>query len=291
MNKKRINILIILWVVALVFSLAAAYLTYFNRGYTEVCFIDVGQGDSCFIRTDKGGTALIDGGDSGSGKYTLLSFFQKQFVRELDAVFISHLHSDHMQGIIELIDEGFPIGTLYVSETASLESNYDTLKSRADLRSIHIEPLSDDEVITLDDITFTVVAPGCSEGFSKNKNDNSVILRMDCGENSFLFTGDATQYLEKQLLGDADIDVDFLKVAHHGSFTSSDPEFVKQVSPDISVISVGIDNDYNHPSEETMETLSELGIPVLRTDYDGTITFIMTDDDIKNIETSRERGN
>lgn len=290
MSKKRLKTIIILWVVALVLSVTAAYVTCFDRGYAEVCFLDVGQGDACFVRSSKGSSVLVDGGDNGSGKYVLSPFLTKNSVFRLDAVFISHLHSDHMQGIFELLDDGFPIGTIYVSDTAALESNYNTLKSRADVRGVKIEELSDGEVVAVDELIFTVVAAGCDAGLSKNKNDNSVILRLDCGENSFLFTGDATQHLEKELVGDADIDVDFLKIGHHGSFTSSAPEFVAQTSPELSVISVGIDNDYGHPSKETIETLEKLDVPVMRTDYDGTVTIIMTQNDIKNITGSRERG-
>lgn len=289
MSRKRIHTLIFLWTLAFILSLIAAYVTFADRGYTEVCFLDVGQGDACFVRTDGGSSALIDGGDKGSGKYVLTPFFEKHFVRQLDAIFISHLHDDHTAGIMELIDSGFPIEKIYISDIAVLDKDYVKLKSRADFNDIQIETLYDGKTIELDDTIFTVVATGLREGASKNENDNSVILRMDCGENSLLFTGDATDRLENQLLGDKNIDVDFLKVGHHGSLTSSCPEFIKEVSPDIAIISVGSDNEYGHPSPETIQTLDRLDVPVMRTDYDGTVTIIMTEDDIKNINASRQR--
>lgn len=286
MKKRYRKSLIILWAVALCLALCAWYVTYINKGYAEVCFIDVGQGDACFVRNSAGDAVLIDGGDEGAGKYVLSPFFRKQFVTELDAVFISHLHSDHTEGIIELIDEGFRIRKIYLSHTADEEEGYDAIADRAKIHKIEIIELYDNDKIEMGELTFTVIAAGCDEGLSKNKNDNSVIMRLDCGENSILFTGDATQYLEEQTLNE-DIDTDFLKIGHHGSYTSSDFEFISRVSPELSVISVGIDNKYNHPSEQTLETLEELDVPIMRTDLNGTITIIMTPNDIKRIHGSR----
>ncbi len=286
MNKRKRKILIILWAVAVCLALCALYVTYVNRGYTEVCFVDVGQGDACFIRNSRGDTILIDGGDDGSGKYVLEPFFRRQFVTQLDAVFISHLHSDHTAGIVELIDSGFKVKKIYLSHTADEDEGFDEIADRAKIHKIELVELFDDDKIEMGELTFTVIAAGCDEGLSKNKNDNSVIMRLDCGENSVLFTGDATQYLEAQVL-DENIDTDFLKVGHHGSYTSSDYEFISRVSPELSVISVGIDNKYFHPSEQTLETLQAQSVPIMRTDLDGTITIIMTPNDIKSISGSR----
>lgn len=285
MSKRLKNNLIILWTIALCLSVCAVYISFFNRGYAEVCFIDVGQGDSCFVRSSKGDTILIDGGDDGSGEYVLLPFLRKQFAPKLDAVFISHLHSDHTEGIYELIDDGYPIEKIYVSDIAAESEGYTSLISRAKVNDIQIETLSDKESVEFSEITFTVIKAGDSE--SNDDNDTSVVMRMDCGENSFLFTGDATRKVEKQIIDNEEIDVDFLKVAHHGSYGSSDYEFVSRVSPVISVISVGENNRYNHPSEQTLNTFAKLGVPVIRTDRDGTVTFLMTEDNILDIKTSR----
>lgn len=100
-----------------------------------------------------------------------------------------------------------------------------------------------------------------------------------------MFTGDATSNEESEILND-NIDVDFLKVGHHGSKTSSSPEFIEKVSPQLAVISVGLNNSYRHPSPQTLDTLEKQRVPILRTDYDGTVTVIMTEDDIRNICTS-----
>lgn len=289
MSKKRQKLLLTLWIIALCLCLIASYLTFINCGYTKVCFLDVGQGDSCYIKTEKGSTILIDGGDDGSGKYVLSPFLRTEFVKELDAVFLSHLHNDHIIGIIELLEADFPIEKIYLSDKSLESDDYDRLSAIANYGGTEIELLSDDAKIYIDNIEFSVISSGYSK--SDDENDNSLILRMDCGENSILFTGDATRKYENQLLEDADLDVDFLKVAHHGSYTSSGTEFISAVSPELSIISVGKDNRYNHPSKQTLNTMREMDIPVMRTDFDGTITIIMTDNDIKNISGSRERRN
>ncbi len=291
MSKKRRNTLVILWAVAIVLSLYASYLTFIDCGFAEVCFVDVGQGDSCFVKTESGGNILIDGGDDGAGKYTLKSFLKKYAALKLDAVFISHIHDDHITGIKELMEEKYPIKTIYVSHLASQSGGYNKIKSLADSNGTEVVALSDDDMIELDNITFKVVSSGYkSGGENGNENENSLVIRMEYGENSFLFTGDATRRQETQMMGDDDIDTDFLKVGHHGSYTSSGKEFIEEVSPLIAIISVGKKNKYNHPSEQTMSTLGRLEIPVMRTDLDGTISIIMTDDDIRNISTSRERS-
>lgn len=291
MSKKKRNTLVVLWTIAIALSLYASYLTFIDCGFAEVCFVDVGQGDSCFIKTERGGNILIDGGDKGTGKYTLKSFLRKYAALKLDAVFISHIHDDHITGIKELMEEGYPIKTIYVSELASQSGGYNKIKSLADNTGAEVVALSEDDVIELDNIIFKVVSSGYKgDGKNGSENDNSLVLRMEYGENSFLFTGDATRRQETQIMGDDDIDTDFLKVGHHGSYTSSGKDFIEEVSPLIAVISVGENNKYDHPSEETISTLDRLGITVMRTDLDGTISIIMTDDDIRNISGSRERS-
>ena len=288
MTNRRKRILAILWAVAICLSLCAAYLTFVNCGYTKVCFLDVGQGDSCYIKTDRGSTVLIDGGDDGSGQYVLEPFLQKEFARNLDAVFISHMHDDHISGIIELLENGYMINVIYISDKASHGDGYSQLKTLAEQQCVPITPLSSGDEICIDSVKFLVVSSGYTGMGKVNENDNSLILRMECGENSILFTGDATRRYETTLLGDDSLDTDFLKVGHHGSYTSSGREFLEQVSPQISIISVGADNNYNHPSKQTLQTIAEMNLSTVRTDYDGTISIIMTEDDVKRITYSRE---
>ncbi len=285
MNKERT--LKILWIIAITLSAIAVWVSFVDCGYTEVCFIDVGQGDSCFIKTEKCNSILIDGGDEGSGRYVLEPFLRNHRTLSLDAVFISHLHSDHMQGIIELLDAGCKIGKIYIPDITAEKNNYAYLKKIADKNSVPLIPLSKGDTVQIDEVLFTILSSGTSY---EEENDNSLVMRLDCGENSILFTGDATKTVEKTLPAES-LDTDFLKVAHHGSYTSSDKNFLKAVTPEMSIISVGEKNQYNHPSERTLLQYKVFDLPIARTDYDGSVTIIMTQNDILNILYSRERSN
>ncbi len=288
MREKKKRVLAILWSVALCLALISGYLTFINCGYTELCFVDVGQGDCCFVKTERGGNILVDGGDEGTGGYVLEPFLRKKLARELDAVFVSHMHEDHTSGIIELLEADFPIKRIYLPARAKNSDEHKRwvlLSNRNDTELVY---LSAGDCVELDNIDFYVVASGYI-GDEQEENDNSLVLRMECGENSVLFTGDMTRRYENQLLEDETIDADFLKTAHHGSYTSSGERFLEAVSPEISIISVGENNRYNHPSKHTLTTMDKLGIPVVRTDYDGTVTIIMTEKDVKNISYSRAR--
>lgn len=284
MNQKRT--LKILWIIAITLSVIAVWVSFVDCGYTEVCFIDVGQGDSCFIKTEKCSSILIDGGDEGSGRYVLEPFLRNHQTLSLDAVFISHLHSDHMQGITELLDNNYKIDKIYIPDITAEENNYSYLKNLTDQKGVSLIPLSAGDTIQIDEVIFTILSSGTSY---EEENDNSLVMRLDCGENSILFTGDATKAVEHTIPSES-LDTDFLKVAHHGSYTSSSKDFLKAVSPEMSIISVGENNSYNHPSERTLLQYKVLNLPIARTDYDGTISIIMTQDDILNILYSRERS-
>lgn len=281
MSTHERTALIALWIIAAILVCCAAYIGLVDRGYDEVSFIDVGEADSAFIKTRHHKAVLIDGGNTGSGEYTLTNYLRSSFTPRLDAVFVSHMHDDHMNGVIELINGGYPISRIYVSRSSDA---CDELSKPAEEHKIPIFEIQKGDIIDIDNTKFTIMSDGHSAA-DDDENDRSLIIRMDCGKNSFLFTGDATSNEESEILND-NIDVNFLKVGHHGSKTSSSPEFIEKVSPQLAVISVGLNNSYHHPSPQTLDTLEKQRVPILRTDYDGTVTVIMTEDDIRNICTS-----
>lgn len=289
MNKQknvRLTVVIIAWVVSISLLVCGIWLCFFDKGYAEVNFLSIGQGDSCVITTAKNRTVVIDGGDSDGGKYTLVPFLKKQGIRHIDSIFVSHMHSDHMFGILELLDENIDISHLYVSSMAKYSDKYKKLADAANRKGIAITELKDGDVLWVDDIKFTVLASEYKGSDKMDENDSSLILRFDMGENSILYTGDATKYSESRLHGDTNLDVDILKVGHHGSSGSSGKEFIGETSPDFSVISVGKNNKYMHPSAKTLKTLKSLDVPALRTDTNGTVTVKMTNNDILDIKCS-----
>lgn len=284
-NRKKI---IILWIVALCLAAVAYFVTAVNVGYTQVSFINIGQGDSCFVRTERGSTILIDSGDV-NGEYALNQFLRKNLVGRFDAIFLSHMHADHISGAMSLLEQGFSVDSIYVSDETEETDAFAKLSQLASQNDTKVVVIETGDYIGIDEIGFSVVATGCGDGVSEDENDNSVILRLDCGENSILFTGDASVRTEMALLDNELIDTDFLKVGHHGSATSSSVEFLDEVSPELSIISVGADNRYGHPSEKALSNHEELDIPIMRTDLHGTVTIIMNESDIKNIYGERSR--
>ncbi len=284
-NKRQI---IILWIAAACLSICAYWVTAVNVGYTQVSFIDIGQGDSSFVRTERGSSILIDSGDR-DGEYDLVQFLRKNMVGRLDAIFLSHMHSDHISGALYLLEEDFPIDRIYMSEKTGETDTFNELNRLAADNGTEVVIVENGDYIGIDEVGFSVVATGSEEDISRDENDNSLILRFDCGENSILFTGDASVRVESELLGNELIDTDFLKVGHHGSATSSSVEFLDEVSPELSIISVGADNRYGHPSKRALSNHGELDIPIMRTDNHGTVTIIMNEDDIKNIYSERSR--
>lgn len=286
MSKNQVLTITVLWVLAIILLCTGLYLTFIDRGYTEVAFIDVGQGDSCFIQTDKFSSVLIDGGDSGSGKYVIEPFLGSKSERCVDAVFLSHMHADHINGILELLESDIEIKQIYVSEYAEFENGYKKLSEKAERRKVPIKALCGGEIVDIDNVSFEVIGGGKTYS---DQNDKSMVLRFECGDNSILFTGDATKKAEDDILDNEGIDTDILKVGHHGSSGSSDTDFLEKVTAELFVISVGENNKYGHPSKEAMDRFKMYDSPIVRTDYDGTISILMTDNDVKDINLSRER--
>ncbi len=288
MSKKQKIILTALWITAIILVYGAFYVTFINRGYADVCFLDVGQGDSCLIRTEEFSNALIDGGDDLNGKSVLIPYLKHEGINDIDAVFISHMHTDHASGIIDLLKTDVSVKTVYINEYAKKSDLYPSFLKAAESNGSEIKTVKAGDIIYLDNTTFKILAPDEGNG-DLSVNDSSTVIRFDCGENSVLFTGDIEKKVEKSLDNNNLADTDIIKVAHHGSSTSSTRNFLKNNSPILAIISVGENNSYHHPSEKTLDTLSALKIPVMRTDKSGSIDIIMTESDIRSINETEKR--
>lgn len=287
MSRRQRIVLTIAYISAAVVAVFAGRILFFSRGCFKVIFADVGQGDASVILTKHYKTVMIDGGTSEDGKYALGGILRQNGITKVSAVFISHMQEDHAGGIEELIEQGTDIERLYVGDCAKDSDGFSGIEKAAATHEIPITALTEGDVVNVDGVTFTVLSTGIGE--SSDENDNMQVLRCDIGGNSILFTGDATKKLEEKLVKNPLSDTDILKVPHHGSAYSSSEEFVRVVSPFLSVISVGENNRYGHPAERTLRTLEDIGSAVLRTDLEGTVTIIMTEDDILDIRTDTGR--
>ena len=240
------------------------------EGSLVVDFIDVGQGDSILIR--QGSHAmLIDGGTSES-KQDLLGFLESENVSSFDYIIGTHPHEDHIGSLDDVVNS-YDFDTILFPKVTTTTKTFENLVLAVKGKNKKfVEPEINKEY-TLGDAKFTILAPNSKEYDSLN--NYSIVIKLTYGKNSFIFTGDAESLSESEILkNNVDLKADVLKIGHHGSSTSTSAKFLNAVSPKYAVISVGKDNSYNHPTKTTMNRLKKLGIPVYRTDEQGTIECV-----------------
>lgn len=232
-----------------------------------VHFMDVGQGDAVLIACG-GEYMLIDAGDNSKGT-AVQNYLTKQGVKTLKYVVGTHPDADHIGGM-DVVLYKFDCNTVIMpdvtSDTATYRDVLDAMKAKG-YRNTVPKPGNS---YTLGDAKFVIVGPGKAY---EDTNNNSIVIRMTHGDNSFLFTGDMEEQAEADILqGKVSLQADVLKVGHHGSSSSSSEAFLEAVSPSYAVISCGEDNSYGHPHAQTLNVLRKMGIQVFRTDEQGTIT-------------------
>ena len=241
-------------------------------GVLSVHYIDIGQGDAELIVTPDGKAMLIDAGPNSNEK-DLMSYLDSLKITVLEYAVFTHPHEDHIGGadaVFEKIDVKRVIMPDTVHNTATFEKMLEAIdKNDTEV----IIPKSGDE-FTLGEAKFKILGPNKS-GY-KSLNDWSIVLRLDYGQNSFMFTGDCEKLAEKEMLNvysARDFSCDVLKIGHHGSSTSTSDEFLLACSPKYAVISCEKGNTYGHPHKETIDILTKHNIETLRTDLSGTIIF------------------
>lgn len=233
----------------------------------KIHFINTGNSDAILIE-NQGYFAMIDTGDTDDD-VKVKSYLQKQGVKRLEYLVLTHYHADHIGGADTLLSD-FEVGTTLVpngdANTQVYRDYINALSHKGLKPSVPLEGAK----FELGSATLTVYN---TAGGNRNENNNSLVVVYENGEDRALFTGDAEAEVENQLsIGD----IELLKVGHHGSKTSSSPSFINQIQPEYAVILTGQPNQYGHPHQETLSLFESKGIPVYRTDEQGDIVFTST---------------
>jgi len=243
-------------------------------GILEVEILDIGQGDSILIRSPEGKTVLIDGGTGRSGD--LVEILQSRNIDSLNLMVATHPHADHIGGLDEVL-EAIPVKAYLDNGMTHTTRSYAKVMRLVEQKKIKYIEGKAGRVLRLDDgITLTLLHPQDVrlKNTRSDLNSNSVVIRLTHKDNCFLFTGDAEEETEDLLVQKGIEPCEVLKVAHHGSNHSSTMHFLKAVQPKIALVSLGKNNRYGHPGEESMERIKKVGAKIYRTDLLGHITLL-----------------
>lgn len=237
-----------------------------GQGNMAVHFIDVGQGLAILVQS--GGENLLYDGGNRSHADEVVQYLKNQQVETINYMISSHYDEDHLGGLVKCLDN-FEVEHVLGSDYVHTSDLFNTFMNTATAHAIIVEYPSVGDTYEFGTGSFTVMAP---DGISQNSNDNSVVIRLVNGNNSFMFMGDAEETSEQDMISTGmNLDCDVLSLGHHGSASSTSWDLLEATSPSWAVISCGLNNTYGHPAAETMGKLSDMDIPVFRTDDQGTV--------------------
>lgn len=256
----------------------------------DVTFLDVGQGDSQIISIN-GDAVIIDGGGNifkdigdNTGKWVVMPYLDYKGIRKVEAAFLSHIDGDHALGIAEMLNAK-RIKKLFLADVAYEKTELldEILASAKESETEIIYIKAGDRLEFLGKIGIECIYP--KQGFAGRDNNQSLVLRVSYGKTDFLFTGDIEASAEREIVDiSADLHTDVLKIAHHGSKTSSTGNFLEAVSPKVAIAGVSRYNSYGHPNTGVVERIKDLNIPFFSTAQNGAVT-ILTDGETMELKT------
>lgn len=262
---------IIMWILSVIIFLLIGTPVVYAEEHPEmdVHFIDVGQGDSILVQTPSGKNILIDGGSPDAGKQ-VVAFLKEHDVEKLDLMIATHPDIDHIGGLPDVmksveVDRIVDTGKIHSTRT------YARYISQVLKRQIPIEIAERNDLLKIDP-RLKIRILNTHNG-SQTNNESSIVLKVTFKNMDFLLMSDVEKEQEKRLMKQHDLDAEILKVAHHGSHTSTSLEFLREVSPNAAVLTYGKDNDFGHPVKRVMGNLQKVGTAVYPTAAFGDVTI------------------
>lgn len=250
-----------------------------RRASTEIHFLDVGQGDAIALRTREGRWVVIDTGPPPGGR--LVQSLLRLGVARIDLLVLSHPDLDHIGGAMDLLD-AIPVAEI-LDPMSVKGGQWRALVDRAIDHGVNWRRGTANDRFAIDEVQFSVLSPR-TEMASMSVNDRSIVLFVEIGGFDALFTGDISVEVESAL-APLLTDVDLLKVAHHGSRTSTGADFLSRIQPETSVVQVGRWNRFGHPAEGVIRRLRDSGSRILRTDRDGQVSLYVANGALLRVET------
>lgn len=245
----------------------------------ELDFLDVGQGDAIYLSTGDGTSVFIDGGSSDISKvgtYRILPFLKYRGIRQVDYWFVSHCDSDHISGLFEVMESGYEIKNLVVSQEMPEDESWQELRELAEEKEICILPMKQGDRLEGRDKnnhkiwSLRCLFPGTSYQ-TEDRNGMSLSLLFESEGFSCLFAGDLAKEQEKILVQNGILKTDIFKASHHGSDYSNSRELLEAIQPEITVISCGLNNRYGHPGTDAVERMKDVETNIYETRYLGQI--------------------
>lgn len=247
----------------------------------RIYFVDVGQGDCTLIRTPHNKTVIIDGGGSEKddgfdvGEKTVLPYLLDRRIKKIDYMMISHFDSDHIGGLLYIL-ENISVDNVIISKQGKMSANYNYFKNIIKGKKINVIMVKEGDRVHVDkNIYFDILFPEDTLINSNILNNNSIVAKLHYNKVSMIFTGDIESIAEKQIInkyvGTKKLKTTILKVAHHGSKSSSIQSILNLMQPEIALIGVGSKNTFGHPNSGVLERLKNMETKIYRTDNNGEI--------------------
>lgn len=244
----------------------------------HIFFIDVGQGDSSYVRTMNNKKILIDGGPDHS-LINKLGELMPFYDHKIDYIVLTHPHADHLVGLID-VARRYDIGQIITTDVGAASSEYQEWLKTINDYDIPLRLVTAGDDIVVDDKTdLQILWPKdlYHEQAVDNLNNSSIVFRLNYQSTHFMFTGDAEKDVQNTIIAEnksENLKSDVIKIPHHGSKNADNDQFLSFVSPAFAVISAGRDNKFNHPNTETLDSLAKIFAAILRTDQNSTVEFI-----------------